>query len=522
MDYLAGIDLGSTSLKCMIYDLAGNVVASGTRPTERYNPSPDHPEWTVWQPEQIWTGTAEAMKEAVAMLDEPGHIKAVAVTGMGMDGGPVDEQGNCLYPFISWHDPRTEPQLRWWESHIGTEKSFRIGGNVLWRFNTALRLLWMAEHEPEILARTDKWLLIEDFLNFRLCGRRATDYSMASCTLLFDQINRDWSNELLTQAGIERRLLCDPYPSSTLLGEVTARAAEATGLPPGTPVVLGGHDYLCSALPVGAFVPGVVLDVTGTWEIVLAALPTPVLTPEVQKLGVTVEAHVARDTYAVWGGAVASDMLEWYRKEYGFEAQQLSEKEGGIDWDFLMAEASASPAGARGVMFLPHMSAAGCPVVDARSLGAFVGLSNFVQRGDMLRAIIEGLDYQVLDILTALKNGLEMGADRLVVVGGATRNSFWMQNKADVVGLPIEVPEVEEATPLGAAILAGIGVGLYRSEQDAFEQVYRPGQTYLPDPKVASKYAEWYQIYQQLYPTLKQVNHQLYDHFRSGTKEDPI
>jgi xylulokinase len=179
-----------------------------------------------------------------------------------------------------------------------------------------------------------------------------------------------------------------------------------------------------------------------------------------------------------------------------------------------MAEASAAPAGARGVMFLPHMSAAGCPVVDARSLGAFVGLSNFVQRGDMLRAIVEGLDYKVHDIVTAFKNGLSINPDRLVAVGGATRNAFWMQNKADITGLPIELPEVEEATPLGAAVLAGIGVGLYRDEQDAFERVYRPGKTYLPDPHQASRYAEWYKIYQQLYPVLRPVSHQLYDQFR--------
>ncbi len=515
MNYLAGIDLGSTSLKCVIYDLAGSVVASASRPTEQFNPDADHPEWTVWQPDQIWGGAAAAMKEAVARLDEPHRIKGVAVTGMGMDGVPIDEQGSCLYPFISWHDPRTEPQLRWWERTIGAEKTFGVGGNTLWRFSTALRLLWMAEHEPDILAHTDKWLLIEDFLNFKLCGCRATDYSMASCTLLFDQRKRDWSEEILSQAGIDRNLLCEAHPSGTPLGEVSADAAAATGLPIGTPVVLGGHDYLCSALPVGAFTPGVVLDVTGTWEIILTTIPRPILTPDVQKLGVTVETHVARDTYAVWGGVVASDMLEWYRKEYGLEAQQRAEKDGGEEWDYLMAEASTSAAGAGGVMFLPHMSAAGCPVVDARSLGAYVGLSSFTRRGDMLRAIIEGLDYQVIDILAALKSCLPIVPDRLVAVGGATRNSFWMQNKADISGLPIEVPEVEEATPLGAAILAGIGVGLYRDEQDAFEHVRRPGKVYLPDESLVPRYAGWYQIYSQLYPILKPINHQLYDAFRS-------
>ena len=519
MDYLVGIDLGSTSLKCVIYDREGSIAASASRPTERFHPYPDHPEWTVWQPEQIWGGTAAAVKEAVQKVTDPGSIRAVAVTGMGMDGVPIDERGDWLYPFISWHDPRTEEQLRWWESHIGAERTFCTGGNTLWRFSTALRLLWMAEHEPEILAHTDKWLLIEDFLNFMLCGRRATDYSMASCTLLFDQRTRNWSQEILAQSGIERRLLCDAFPSGTLLGEVTAAAAEATGLPAGTPVVLGGHDYLCSALPVGAFKPGVILDVTGTWEIILAAIPAPVLTPEVQRLGVTVETHVARDTYAVWGGAVAAEMLEWYRREYGAETQCLGETDGGQEWDYLMSEASRSPAGARGVMFLPHMSAAGCPVVDSGSLGAFVGLNNFVHRRDLLRAIIEGLDYQVLDIVMALKNGLGISVDKLVATGGATRNPFWMQNKADVTGLSIEVPEVEESTALGAAILAGIGVGIYRNEQDAFEHVYRPGKSYHPDRQLAPKYAGWYPIYKQIYPSLKPVSHQLYDQFRAGAEE---
>jgi xylulokinase len=515
MDYLVGIDLGSTTLKCVIYDLSGNVVAHGARPTQRFNPYPDHPEWTVWQPEQIWGGTAAAVKDAVAMLNDPRQIKAVAVTGMGMDGVPVDDQGKWLYPFISWHDPRTEAQLHWWENQIGAEASFRIGGNTLWRFSTALRLLWMAEHEPEILTRTDKWLLIEDFLNFILCGRLATDYTMASCTLLFDQRKLDWSDEILAKSGIERRLLCDPYPSGTLLGEVTSSAAEATGLPVGTPVVLGGHDYLCGALPAGAFRPGVVLDVTGTWEIVLAAISELVLTPQVQKYGMTVETHVARGAYAVWGGAVAADMLEWYRKEYGDVTERHGGQTGSVGWEDLMAEAAASPPGSRGVMFLPHMSAAGCPVVDARSLGAFIGLSNFVRRGDMLRAIIEGLDYQVLDILEALKNGLGISPECLVAVGGATRNPFWMQNKADILGLPVETPELEEATPLGAAILAGIGAGLYRDEQDAFTRVYKPGKTYLPNPELSPKYKELYRIYQQLYPALKPISHQVYQHFRS-------
>jgi len=504
-----GIDLGSTSLKAVVYDLDGNVLARGSRPTERFHPDAEHPEWTVWQPEQIWGGTAAAIREAVSGLDDPGHIQAVAVTGMGMDGVPVDDAGRWLYPFISWHDPRTVPQLEWWKENVGAEKVFSIGGNPLWAINSALRILWMAENEPEILARTDKWLLIEDFLNFMLCGRRATDYSMASCTLLFDQRKLDWSEELLGLSGIDRRLMCDAYESGTMLGEVTPEASQATGLVTGTPVVLGGHDHLCGALPVGAFRPGTVLNVTGTWETVLTATARPVLNPQLQKAGMTVQAHVARGMHATWGSNVAGEMLEWYRKH--FDVRGPEDAVGADDWGRLMAEAAESPPGARRVMFLPHMSAAACPVVDERSLGAFVGLSNLTTRGDMLRAMIEGLSYQLLDVVTALEAGLGTRLEKLVAVGGGVRNAFWMQNKADVSGRPIDVPGVEEATPLGAAILAGIGVRRYRDEEDAFDRVYRPGKTYRPDPELSRRYADGFKVYKQLYPALAPISHQLVD-----------
>jgi len=506
MEYLVGIDLGSTSLKAVVYDARGQVAASAARPTERFHPEPAHPEWTVWQPEQIWGGTAAALREAVAKLDDPRAIKGVAVTGMGMDGVPIDSGGRWLYPFISWLDPRTAPQLEWWKANIGAEKVFSIGGNPLWAINSALRILWMKEHEPAILARTDKWLLIEDFLNFMLCGRRATDYSMASCTLLFDQKRLAWSEEMLRLSGLDRRLMPDAFPAGTIVGEVTPAAAQATGLAAGTPVVLGGHDHLCGAIPVGAFSPGVVLDVTGTWEIVSATIAKPVLTPVVQKAGLTIQAHVARGMYAAWASTPAGEALEWFRKQLGGTSAGAGEAEGGADWATLMAGAAQSPPGAGGVLFLPHLSGATCPVVDPHSRGSFVGLRSMTTRGDMVRAIIEGLDYQFLDMVNSFEAGLGTKAERIIAVGGAIRNEFWMQNKADVVGKPIEVPQVEEATPLGAAILAGIGTGVFKDEQDAYEKVCRPGRVYRPDPAMTRVYAEGFEVYRQLYPALSGIH----------------
>jgi xylulokinase len=509
MDCLLGIDLGSTSLKAVIYDLGGNALAKASRPTELHRPAAEHPDWAVWLPEQIWGGVADAVREAVASLGDAGRIKGVAVTGMGMDGLPIDKQGHWLYPLISWHCPRTAPQQRWWLEHVGAERQFAIGGNPIWAFNTALRILWLREHEPALFARADKWLLIEDFVNFMLSGQRATDYSMASCTLLFDLQRRDYSEELLRLSGIDRGLLCDALPSGTVIGEVQPSAAERTGLTVGTPVVLGGHDFLCGCLPVGAFRPGVVLDVAGTWELVVAASERPALEPAVRDMGWWIDSHVARGLYAAIGSVVAADMLEWFRKLYGFEESQRAQKEGGVDWDFLMEQAQAAPPGAHGVMFLPHLSGSTIPVVDPKSMGAFIGLRNLAGKGDMLRAIVEGLNYQFLQILAGLEGGLGIRSDRLVAVGGGASNAFWMQNKADMAGKVIDVPQIEEATPLGAAILAGIGVGLYRDEEDAFQQVYRPGRTFEPDLRLTEQYAARFALFERIYPALKDLNAQI-------------
>ena len=529
MDLLAGIDLGSTSLKVVVYDLEGRAVAQASRPTVRHNPYPEHPDWAIWEPGEIWGGVCEAMREVVGKVGSAGDIKAVAVTGMGMDGVPVGKDGKWLYPFISWHCPRTQPQHKWWTEHIGPQRQFAIGGNQIWVFNTALRLLWMKENEPQILARTDKWLLIEDFVNFMLCGQYATDHSMASTTLLFDQRKRQWSDELIAEAGIDRGLLCEPRPSGTVLGQVHATAAEATGLAAGTPVVLGGHDYCCGTLPVGAFEPGVVLDVTGTWEIVVTALAEPVLTEQVREMGIPVHSHVAAaDLWSIMAAAVAGDMLEWYRKQFGGadtprgQERHLPTLRGCVrrpssvvhrdrggeagGWEELMAEAEASPAGANGVMFLPHMSGSHCPVVDHQSMGAFVGLRNIVSRGDMLRAMIEGLDYQFVQIVRGLEAALGMRPEKFVAIGGATRNAFWMQNKADMIGKPIETPEIEEPTPLGAAILAGVGVGLYKDVRHAYNTVYRPGCVYEPDLRLTQRYGQWLDTFERLYPVLKDVH----------------
>lgn len=512
MNYLMAIDLGSTSLKAVIYDLDGNLISSSSRPTEKITPD-GHPDWVIWDPDQIWQGAAAAAKEAVGAIDDAAQIKAVAVTGMGMDGVPIDTAGQHLYPFISWHDSRTTPQSEWWNKQIGAEKTFAVTGFPTWPMTAAMRILWVKQHEPEIMARADKWLLIEDFLNHKLCGVIATDFSMASCMLLMNQAKREWSDELLSASGIENSLLPTPRQSGTILGKISPEASALTGLSTDTTVVLGGHDHICGTLPVGAYKPGTLFDVIGTWESVIATIPSPVMTDAVRDAAICMQAHVAPDVYAAWGGAPAGESLEWFRRQFGFEAEQKAQ-EGGNVWEHLLASLADTSPGASGVMFLPHISAAGCPISDSKSLGAFVGISQNTTHADMFRAVIEGLNFQFIEIRDAMQAGLGCCFDNVIVAGGGAQNAFWIQNKADMLGLPIQVSDVEEATPLGAAMLAGIGAGLYDDLDDAYARVMKPSKTYTPDLAQTQQYAELFKIYKDIYPSLKPISHDLFSRFK--------
>jgi xylulokinase len=515
MDYLLGIDIGSTSMKALVYDFEGNVVSRGSHLTESVANDPGHPNWQVYLPDHIWDGASSAIRQAVSRLKTGDKIIAAAVTGLGADAVPLDGYGDPVYPFINWLCTRTTPQFEWWLEQVGLEKTFRISGWQPFVWSTVLRFMWLKENEPAIADQVRQWLIVEDFVNYKLTGKYSTDYTDASATLLLDQRSLTWSDELLELTGLDKDLFPTPQRSGSFVGEVTSAAAEKTGLAPGTPIFQGGHDYLIGALAAGAVHPGVILDVTGTWELVLTPTTTPRWTEDIRNLGLTVEAHAAPDTYCIWGGGTAANMLEWYKDQYGTVARQQAEAGQGTVWSNLMDEARSSPAGANGIFFLPHFNGTTCPNLDPRSLGAFLGLNDTTARSDMVRAVVEGLDYAFLDMLRALEAGTGQKAERIIAIGGAVRNEFWMQNKADVSGCVVDAPEIEEATALGAAMLAGTGVGVYRDLEEAAQRIYRPGKLYEPDTSLVAVYAELFEVYRDIYPALRGVNGRIYNRFRT-------
>ena len=270
---------------------------------------------------------------------------------------------------------------------------------------------------------------------------------MASTTLLFDQRRQAWSDELLAASGIDRGCCAIRCPAARCWARSTPPRREPRACPRARP--------WCSAATITVRGPahrGLSarrgLDVTGTWEMVVAAIPEPVLTPAVREMGILVDSHVARGTWTAMGATVAADMLEWFRSEYG--RRNGSGPTGGRR-RLGLPDAGRRRFAARGprLLFLPHMSGSHCPVVDHRSLGAFVGLRNITHQGRHAPGDHRGLGLPVPASRPRLRAGLGVRPEQIVAIGGAINNDFWMQNKADVVGKPIEVPELEEAVLLG-------------------------------------------------------------------------
>lgn len=515
MAYLMGIDIGSTSIKAVVYDETGQMVSEGSKPSELTFADSEHKAWSVWDPQKVWSAVCESVQQAMAPIADKSKVVGVAVTGFGMDGLPIGKDGQCLYPLISWHCPRTNDIAKAFSDKLGQQNIFNISGGQYMAIHSIYRMMWMQKNHPEIIEKTDKWLLIEDFINFKLSGIKATDFSMAWNTSVLDQKNKKWSDELIEKAGVPKRIFPEIKQSGTVLGNVTTQAQNQTGLSGSTKVVLGGHDYICAALATGAIDDDVVMDVTGTWEMIVQSSSVLSHESRIFESGYYVENHVAKDKYCFVASTVSGNMTEWLKDNLSFEELQMQEQQGINVWQSLMDKARKSPAGANGCFFLPHFSGAGTPLLDPSSMGAYIGLSNTVTKSDIIRATIEGLDYQFRQMVEELQSALCISPSKILAVGGATKNEFWMQNKADVCNKLIEVPIVYEATPLGAAMLAGLGVGIYSSEEQAIERVKKPCKVYEPDAKLTEKYSEYYnEVYKDIYISLKEVNHKIYKKFK--------
>lgn len=506
MQYLLGLDVGTTNLKAVLYDVEGHPVATALRSTVTYHP---RPEWAVYDAEEIWQRISDAIRQVVAEIGDPAAVCGLAVASMGEAGVPLDENNQPLYPVIAWFDPRTEAQSRWWIENVGLYPTYRITGQTADPYLSLCKLMWLRDNEPELFRRMRRWLCIEDWIILRLTGEYATDYTIASRTMAFDQVRRVWSDEMLNWAGIQRDIFPHAFPSGMLVGRVTGRAAAESGLAVGTPVATGGHDHLVGALAAGVYAPGVMLDSTGTAESTLTVLNQPVLSEELCRAHYACYHHVARDRYVLLSQLNASGgMLEWFIERFCSEERAGANAAGGSVYDLVMEKMSREP-GANGVLLVPDFGGGRTPDWEPQARGALFGLTTAHGKGEIVQAIIESTCYWLHDNLDFIERVLGEPVVELRAIGGAVKNPFWLQAKADVIGRPIQVPELNEASCLGAALLAGIAVGIYRDEADAIQRMHSKVHVIEPDPAHARRYDELYRIYRRAHQAARSMSAEL-------------
>ena len=496
---LVGADVGTTNIKVVAFDSSGQPVAHASTPTPTHYPRPGR---AHYDPEELWRSFVMAVRRVTDGMDDASRIAGIAVASMGEAAVPLDADGQPTHNIIAWFDGRAQPQAERLDHAFGRDHLFGVTGLSLQPIFGLCKLLWLKENEPEAFGRTASWLNVADYIAFRLSGASATDYSLASRTLALDLHRLRWAQELLYEANISPSLFAPLRPSGSLLGGVTPEAAAATGLPRSVKVAVGGHDHVCGALAVGVTEPGTMLNSLGTAEAIFLPLEHPLTDSEVGHQGYTQGAHVAGQYYVFGGQYTSGASVEWFRSALGNRAS----------YETLIAEAEKVPPGSLGVFFLPHLRLANPPYDDPRSRGAFVGLSTDVKRGDLFRAVLEGLAFDSRNSLEPLL--VHSGVEKLRVIyaiGGGTQNRLLMRIKATVLNQTVTVVGVEEATSLGAAILGGIGAGVYADIPSALKELRYAETPIEPVPDQVLVYDAFFrQVYRQLYPSLRNVHHRVY------------
>jgi xylulokinase len=491
MTRLMGIDLGTSSAKAVIVDEDGRLLVCVA---QEYGVHTPHPGWAEQDPQAWFRAVLKTMRTA---LDEatvpPGQIAAIGLSGQMHGTVCLDAWGRVLRPAIIWPDQRSHQQVERVYRELGREQLGQWTANPLATGFMLATWLWLREHEPDTCRATACLLLAKDYVRYRLTGALGTEASDASSTLLFDTARWRWSAPLLEALEINPGLLPPLHGSAEVAGGLRAEVAEATGLSQGTPVVYGGGDQATQALGHGIVEPGVVSCTIGTGGQLLAPLLEPTYDPS---LRLHLFCHALPERWYLMAATLAAGLsLKWLRDNV-FEHKSYQ----------ALADVAAEVApGAAGLLFLPHLAGERTPYMDPGSKAAFVGLTLRHHRGHLIRAVMEG-------VVMALRQGLELmvelgvAVERIVASGGAVQHPLWPQLQADVFDRPIHQTRTVEAAAVGAALLAGVGVGVYPDALAACQQTVEwRDEVIRPIPENVALYQGAYHTFRQLYPALKMV-----------------
>lgn len=496
MAVLLGIDLGTSGCKAVLFDERGRILASGLSEYSMQSPQPG---WGEQDAEAWWAATCQAIRAALSAAKVgPNEVSGVGLSAQGAAVLPVDRAGQPLRPALLYLDKRSEEICARLRTKITDETVMRINGNPIAPQITGTRMAWIREHEPDIYAATAAFLPAGGYLGYRLTGRLAMSVSEGGLAGVFDIAALDWSDEMLAAYDLERNKLSTILRCGEVLGQVTAEAGAATGLIPGTPVIVGGFDGAVTSLGVGAIEPGQVAASLGTSfaPLNLAARPTPLPGLMIVPAGL--------DGCWLLAGVVdaAGGALRWFRDELGEVERNEAALSGESPYTIMDREVETTPPGADGLLFLPYMAGARNPVSMPTARGVLWGLTLRHRRAHLLRAVLEGAAFGLRHNLTAMTEA-GLPVSQIIASGGAARSDVWLQIMADIAEVPVVRTNVSEGTCLAVAILAGVAVGVYPDVAEATRTIQAEGQPnypFNPRPEYASIYRELYEEYLALSP----------------------
>jgi len=496
-DLIMVMDCGSTNLRVIAVDTEGNFVESVSFPNQPVQQPRAMEGWLIWDVQDIWSKLAVASRQVVDAVGSE-RIKAVTITTWGADGAPVSKGGSLTYPVISWQCSRTQELVGAKIKDMSAWEIFEKTGYQIISFNTLLRLLWLRENEPQALEEAETWMMMSGLLGYKLSGEFSIDPTSASTMMAMELKNRDWSDELLSLAGVDRTFFPRWVEPGCVIGIVTKRASEETGLCEGIPVVACGHDTQFAVIGSGASGDEAILS-SGTWEILMIRSESFEPNRAGFENGLIIECDAQAGLWNPQMLMMASGVLEWVKK-YFFadiaEAPDVYEKMKG--------EAAQVKPGSDNVIVLPSFVADAGPTKRFGTQGTILGLSLTTSRAQVYRAALEGLSFQLREALHILKLATNFDPRGVRVVGGGSKNELWNQIRADVTGVPVTTVSHREATVLGAAIVGFVGAGLFPSVERAQAHISFGETTYEPTELTAT-YDELYHNYQKIPRLLQPV-----------------
>jgi xylulokinase len=495
---ILGLDVGTTNIKCLAIDESGNIIAHAAERTPLSHPQPG---WTDFEPEQIWEAACRTIRAVLCQLESRGAVRGIAVASVGESLVPIDSDGRSLASAIAWFDLRTTTEYAWICDRIGYDRLFQVSGLNPDPMFGICKVLWVKNHHRAAFQRAKYWLNLADYVAFRLSGIPATDPSLACRSLAYNISHRSWANDLLEDIGVEPSSFPPVLRSGTPLGAVTGSAAKETDLPSATIVSVGTQDHISGAFAASGFGKGILIDSIGTSEMLLTVSDQPNLSPSIAKHGLAQGAiWIDQPIYYLTGGIfTAGSAIDWFRRELG----------GNADYIELIDEAKTVEDSVP--VFLPHLVRSLTPYPDPQASGAFVGLKPSTTRAAMFRAVLEGLAFEARAILDAMV--MIAGQPRptqIITIGSSLQNRLLAQIKSDVYGSPLKISPIREVVSFGAALLAGIGCGIFANASQAVSVARRDEINLEPDLGRSRRLQSRYEgVYRELFSQLRQTNHRL-------------